>query len=109
MHCCITLQPVDARIGIQNNPHCVRRFKMHRPKFLGPVLGCVVLFEALALGQVTTGTIMGTISDTTGAIVPNTVVTLHNTETGFSRTATSDATGRYRAPELPLGNYEVTA
>jgi carboxypeptidase family protein/TonB-dependent receptor-like protein len=73
------------------------------------VVACVVIFISVGVAQVTTGTILGTVADSTGAVVPGSSVVVRNVETGFSRTATTDAQGRYRAPELPLGNYEVEA
>src|SRR2546429_1398194 len=67
------------------------------------------LFSALAVAQVTTGTISGTITDSTGAVVPGVTVNLKSVEKGISRTLGTDEGGRYRAPELALGSYEVTA
>ena len=60
-------------------------------------------------GQGTTATISGTVSDSTGAIVPGTRIVILNEETGSSREVGSDETGRYTAPALGLGNYRVTA
>ena len=71
--------------------------------------GVVMLVWALAgFGQVTTGTILGEVSDSSGALVPGAKVTIRNVDTGISRTATTDAAGRYRIPQLGPGNYEVT-
>src|SRR5712691_7421329 len=73
-----------------------------------PVLLISVLFGAcLASAQVTTGTISGTVQDQSGAAVAGTEVTVKNLDTGIARTITSDPGGRYTAPDLPLGNYEV--
>jgi len=56
-----------------------------------------------------TGTILGTVSDSTGAVLPNVKVTVTNTETGAAyRTLTSSA-GDYNAPSLNPGSYSVTA
>lgn len=68
-----------------------------------------LLFGGIALAQVTTGTILGTVSDSTGAVIPGAAVTLRNVNTGITRTVTTDAVGRYRASQLPLGDYEITA
>lgn len=57
--------------------------------------------------QVTTGAISGTVRDQSGAVIPGVTVTVSHVDTGLARTVQSDAQGRYRAPELPLGNYEV--
>src|SRR5262245_40231274 len=60
-------------------------------------------------GQGTTATISGTVSDTTGAVVPGTKIVILNEDTGISREVGADETGRYTAPSLGLGNYRVTA
>jgi len=62
----------------------------------------------LGRGQVTTGTISGTVTDSSGAVLPGAKITILNEETGITRAATSDAVGRYSAPSLSLGNYKVT-
>ena len=72
------------------------------------VLVCVFSGIGIGSAQVTTGTIVGTVMDSTGAVVPAATVTVRNLETGISRTQTTDSAGRYRAPQLPLGNYDVT-
>jgi hypothetical protein len=55
------------------------------------------------------GTITGTVTDSTGAIVPNATVTVTNTDTGATRTFTSNADGSYVAAFLQSGHYQVTA
>jgi outer membrane receptor protein involved in Fe transport len=61
------------------------------------------------VAQVTTGTIFGTVTDDSNAVIPGATVTVKNVETGLLRSLVSDAEGRYRAPSLPLGSYEVVA
>jgi len=58
-------------------------------------------------GQVTTATLVGTITDPGGASVPNAQVTAKNTETGLSRTVASNDDGAYRVEFLPVGKYTV--
>ncbi|MEE8461643.1 MAG: TonB-dependent receptor, partial [Acidobacteriota bacterium] len=62
-----------------------------------------------ALAQTTSGTIRGVVADETGGILPGVEVTVTNLDTGASRLAISDDEGRYQVPELPPGNYEVSA
>ncbi|MBI1955201.1 MAG: carboxypeptidase regulatory-like domain-containing protein, partial [Acidobacteria bacterium] len=81
---------------------------MHFVKRLAVILSIVLVSAGMMYAQVTTGTIMGTISDSTGAVIPGATVTIRNVETGISRTATTDAAGRYRVPQLGLGSYEIT-
>ncbi len=61
--------------------------------------------------QVTTATIVGTISDPSGGQIPAANVTARNVDTGLTRTVVSDEDGSYRIEFLPVGNYivEVTA
>jgi hypothetical protein len=62
---------------------------------------------AAALAQEASGTISGTIHDTTGALVPNANITITNKATGISRALTPNAEGLYNAPALPPGDYDV--
>jgi Carboxypeptidase regulatory-like domain len=61
-----------------------------------------------ASAQVLYGSIVGTLTDETGAVVPNAVVTMTNTSTGLSRQATTDAAGYYSIPNLQEGRYELS-
>src|SRR5438445_7211922 len=57
-----------------------------------------------------TGTIVGTVKDQSGAIVPNAKVTITNTDTGAAvRTLTTNDKGEYSAPSLQIGHYSITA
>ncbi|MBI4443400.1 MAG: TonB-dependent receptor [Acidobacteria bacterium] len=66
------------------------------------------------LGQVSlraqsTGTISGTVSDATGAVIPGAEISVRNVETGLTRALTSNERGRYAVPQLPPGSYEISA
>ena len=58
--------------------------------------------------QVLYGSIVGTLTDQTGAVVPKAVVTATNTATGLSRQATSDDAGYYSIPNLAEGTYDLS-
>jgi hypothetical protein len=77
------------------------------------VLACVLLaaFSTTVAAQQITANIHGTVADPSGALVQSAVVTVKQVETGFTRSAISDANGSYSLLELPLGSYrlEVTA
>src|SRR5690242_5085773 len=73
---------------------------------LGAVVG-VLLFSLSLLSQVNTGTISGVVQDTSGAVIAGATVTIRNVDTGIATAAMSDSGGRYIAPNLPIGNYEV--
>lgn len=63
---------------------------------------------SLAKAQ-TTGAILGYITDTTGAFIPGVSITVTDPSTGFTRKVTSDETGYYFIPSLPVGTYWVSA
>jgi hypothetical protein len=61
-----------------------------------------------ARAQVGEASIWGTVTDATGAAVPGAHVTITEVETGSERNLVTDTSGRYDAPALAVGNYEVT-
>ena len=61
-----------------------------------------------AAAQVPTGDIIGTVTDTTGAIIPNAQVTIKNADTGATRRVPSDGDGNFAASLLEVGNYSVS-
>ena len=65
-------------------------------------------YQVNAQSQALNGQIEGIITDANSAAVPNATITARNTQTGTERTTTSDASGVYRFPLLPLGSYRVT-
>jgi len=69
----------------------------------------VLLCATPALAQFETGNIVGTIKDSTGAVVPQAKVTLTNTQTGVTVEKFSDANGNYEFFTLRPGAYVVTA
>jgi Carboxypeptidase regulatory-like domain/TonB dependent receptor-like, beta-barrel len=64
---------------------------------------------ALALGQVATGNIRGTISDPSGGVLPNCTVTVVHTNTGLTREVNTNESGDFNVPSVPVGEYKVTA
>src|SRR5579871_1030647 len=74
----------------------------------GRVIVCLLTLTAapFVYGQAT-GSISGTITDTTGSAVPRAKVTVTAPATGFSRTANTDDKGSYVIPLLGVGNYNV--
>jgi len=70
----------------------------------------LVLMSTLsASAQQTTGSIAGIVKDQTGALVSNATVKATNANTGFTRSAPTNAYGEYRIDYLPVGNYSVAA
>jgi len=70
---------------------------------------CVVVsfVPSAAVGQSTTATIIGTITDPEGGQVPNAQITAKNVETGLTRTVMTSEDGNYRIEFLPVGNYSL--
>src|SRR5438128_332063 len=68
----------------------------------------LVLYCLPVLAQSGRGTILGTVSDPSGAVVPQVSVTVSNTETNVKSVATTDELGNYRALYLIPGPYSVT-
>ena len=61
----------------------------------------------VAKGQTFRGTILGTVTDSSGGAITGATVTIKNVDTGLTRTVTTSEDGSYSAPELPIGNYTV--
>ncbi len=98
----------------------VTRTTLHTRDLRGPGRPLPIVYRILAglfaliltlagHAQVVGGTISGTISDRTGAALPNVSVLVHNDETGNERHLTTGPDGRYAAPSIPVGVYTVTA
>lgn len=72
------------------------------------LLGCLLLAPVSLYAQ-ETSTIVGTVTDQSGAVMPDTKVTLVNQATRFTRVVQSNANGQYVASAIPTGSYTVTA
>src|SRR5690242_9848247 len=75
-------------------------------------LFCFLLMFVMSpasVAQTTTAAVLGIVRDQTGAAVPGVEVTAQNVATSQSRRAVSDDTGSYLIPNLPVGEYTVTA
>jgi hypothetical protein len=81
---------------------------LRRALSAGAVIGALVLPD-IALGQAVTGTIVGTVTDSTGAALPGVTVTVTHQETGLARTVVTDDAGEYVVPSIPTGNYSVSS
>jgi Carboxypeptidase regulatory-like domain/TonB dependent receptor len=64
---------------------------------------------ATAAAQTVTGTIQGTVVDTSGGVLPGATVTIRQTDTGAERVVVTNEGGIYQAPYLPIGRYTITA
>jgi len=84
--------------------HFMKRFDL---RLLFVILLMVVAFGSIAAGQ--EATIVGTVTDQTGAAVPNASITITNTDTGIVRTIVTGGDGQYVVPDLHIGHYLVRA
>jgi outer membrane receptor protein involved in Fe transport len=76
-------------------------------KFIS-LLAILTLFSVWAFGQAETGSINGTVTDKTGAVVVGATVTVKSVDTGLVRTTTTKSAGEYTITNLPPKMYEVT-
>ena len=84
---------------------CMRR--RSTPLLLPGAAVCLLLANGPAHAQMSTGTILGQVTDPTGAVVPGAKVTATNVDTSSSRSGTTNAEGSYRFPAMPVGNYRI--
>jgi len=72
------------------------------------ILSFLFLASLTARGQ-DTANLVGTVMDSTGAVIPGAKVTVENSEKGYHRDLVSNAAGDYAATKVPIGDYVVTA
>src|SRR5207249_5378477 len=73
------------------------------------VLALILFPSVPANAQVTGATLSGTVTDTSGAVIPGVMIAIKNRDTGVVRNVSTDEAGFYLAPNLLAGNYDVTA
>jgi len=73
------------------------------------VVLCALLFglSLSAFGQ--TATIVGTVTDASGGVLPNVTIKITNTATGVTKTSPTNDVGQYALPDVQIGTYDVTA
>jgi len=78
-----------------------------RMRLLGLAVAFIFLTSLTLFSQ--EATIVGTVSDTTGAVLPNVTIALTNLDTGITRTIKTNDSGEYVVPDLHIGRYTVKA
>ncbi len=73
------------------------------------LLSIALAAPAFAQSQAANGAVEGTVTDTSGGVLPGVTVTITSTDTGTERVVVTNEIGLYRAPLLPLGTYRVVA
>src|SRR5437879_1729167 len=82
----------------------IERFGIWSVVLLALLLGTIPSFA-----QLPTGTILGVVKDSSGAVVPGAGLTITNIDTSLNRTGRSAEDGSYRFPALPVGRYRLEA
>src|SRR5580692_13026266 len=80
-----------------------------RAAHLALLLAAVCFFSAPAMAQFDTGSITGSVTDPSGAVIPGAAVTVANTGTGIETSTQSDGAGNFVVSALPFGHYVVSA
>ena len=87
-----------------------RNRKLSLCAILAVLIICICSAGAARLwAQGASGTILGTVADMSGAAIPNAMVQVKNTGTGVTQSVAADQQGRFRIPDLGVGEYEVQA
>lgn len=86
----------------------MRFASQHIRQFLA-VLALVLMGSVFSFAQLDTGTIRGTIADSTGALIPGVKITCVNLNTHDTYTAQTNGEGAYILPSLPVGSYSISA
>src|SRR5271169_3943155 len=98
------------------DPFSIKECDMRSPKshlawtiFTLALLLAVSLSSQLAFGDNVYGSIRGSVTDPSGAALPNVTVTVTDLGTGIQTTAKSSTDGSYTFPQLTIGTYRVSA
>jgi hypothetical protein len=73
------------------------------------ILACAFLFVGSIVALAQEATIVGTVTDPSGAALPNTKITVTSIESGAVKTISTNADGQYLVPDLKIGHYSVKA
>jgi hypothetical protein len=72
------------------------------------LVGLLILTAEPASAQIASSALNGTVTDASGAVVPNAKVTISSSSTGFSRSVVTNSIGRYSIDELTPGTYSMS-
>ncbi len=90
--------------------HSFRSAPLRRPTVrVLPALLISLVFALAGRAQVVGGTLAGTVTDPSGALIPNAKVAVRNQDTGTQRILNTNSSGTFSAPSIPVGQYTVTA
>jgi outer membrane receptor protein involved in Fe transport len=95
-------------VGTLKSPSMTMKMRRLRALLIASVAALLLLCASSGKAQTFRGTILGTVTDSSGATVSGAKVTVKNTDTGLTREVTTGDDGSYAVPELPIGNYSIT-
>ncbi len=95
------------RVAFPSFKNIVFVLKPSRLRFLFVLLVSLIGFSASTFAQ--QATIVGTVTDPSGAVVPNVTMTVTNTDTGVTHVIPTNNDGQYVSVDLPVGHYQVKA
>ncbi len=87
--------------------HSSSRFLLSMPLVALSLLLVLALASTQGRAQATQGSIIGSVTDKAGAVVPNAIVTLTNTDEGTLRTTKSNGVGDYHFQDVKAGRYSI--
>ncbi|HTX77154.1 MAG TPA: carboxypeptidase regulatory-like domain-containing protein, partial [Terracidiphilus sp.] len=88
--------------------HLAARIALRGPAHRVLALALLAVCAATAFGQSTFGTILGTVEDNTGAVIPGALITVSSLDENEMRTTTSGSSGEFVFENLKAGHYKVT-
>src|SRR5262245_51018376 len=81
---------------------------MRSVRLYAPLAILGLIFATILYGQAVTGSLLGTVTDTSGATVPDAKVTITEMKTGINRNTETNASGNFSFPTLEQGTYRVS-
>src|SRR5213075_50451 len=78
------------------------------PRKIFAMFALAVMFAALGYSQAVNATMLGSVTDSSGAVIANAKVTITEGSTGVSRSTTTNESGNYTFPNVSPGTYVVT-
>ena len=79
-----------------------------RTKQMFSVIAVLLAIAGAAVGQIRSGTIVGSVTDNSDAVVPNATVVVREQATNATYKVETNAAGQYTVPYLPVGRYTVS-
>ena len=83
--------------------------KRSKPAAFAAMVVLLAILPTLTFGQVSTATVLGTVTDPAGAVVPGAAIVLANLQTGVEIRSETNDTGNYRIQNIQVGTYSLSA